>query len=111
GRRRGAAPFAPPAARIGKRNHAPPAAVRRGAGLLSSNGPRLGPASDPRDVRRLEALLGLPDLELDLLALGERLEAFHVDRGEVHEHVLAVGLFNEAIALGIIEPLDLTSGH
>src|SRR5690606_6616697 len=50
-------------------------------------------------------------LELHILPFGEGLEPLHRDRGEVHEHVLAVGLLNEAVALGVIEPLHLTSGH
>src|SRR5688572_23199388 len=79
-----------------------------GASRPAFNGPR---SSNAAHVGRLEAFLGLPNLELYLLAFGERLEPLHRNRGEVHEHILAVGLFNEAIALGIIEPLDLTSGH
>jgi hypothetical protein len=51
------------------------------------------------------------DLELHLLTLGERLEALHADRGEVDEHVLAPLLLDEAVPLGVIEPLHFPSGH
>src|SRR5258705_4253121 len=51
------------------------------------------------------------NLELYLLALRERLEPVHRDCGEVHEDVLASLLFDEAIALGVIEPLHFPSGH
>src|SRR5690606_18628604 len=65
----------------------------------------------PGDVGGLEPLLRLTNLELHVLPLGERLEPLHRDRGEVDEDVLTVRLLNEAIALGVIEPLHLTSGH
>ena len=41
------------------------------------------------------------------LTFGESLEAVHRDRGEVDEHVLAAVLFNEAVALGVVEPLHV----
>jgi hypothetical protein len=71
-------------------------------------------------VARLFASAGSPEhkeiqdglnLELDDLAFSKRLEAVHLDRREVDEDVLARVLFNEAITLGVIEPLDLPSRH
>src|SRR5690606_31886323 len=55
--------------------------------------------SDDGDVGRLRALLALGDVELHLRALGEGLEARAVDRGEVHEDVVAVLALDEAEAL------------
>ena len=66
---------------------------------------------DARDVRRVEAFCTRLDLELDFLTLGECLEAVHADRGEVDEDILATLLFNEAVALCVIEPLHFPSGH
>src|ERR1041385_3033371 len=63
------------------------------------------------DVARLQALRPLDDLELDALALGQRLETVPLDRGEVHEHVLATLLRDEAETLGIVEPLHGTRRH
>jgi len=51
------------------------------------------------------------DLELDFLTFSKCLEAIHRDRREVDEDVLASFLLNEAIALGVIEPLYFPSGH
>src|SRR5437763_1136914 len=68
-------------------------------------------SSDADDVRRVKPLVAALDLELDELSLGEGLEALHRDGGEVDEDVLTPLLLNEAIALGIIEPLHLPSGH
>jgi len=51
------------------------------------------------------------DLELYFLALSKRLEAVHLDRGEVHEYVFAALLLNEAVAFSVIEPFDLPSSH
>ena len=65
-------------------------------------------SADALHVGGVKALRACLDLELDFLSLGERLEAIHRDRGEVHEDVLASFLFNEAVPLGIIEPLSLS---
>src|SRR4051794_18456267 len=66
---------------------------------------------DALHVGGVKSLRTRLDLELDLLPLGERLEAIHRDRGEVHEDILAPFLLDEAIPLGIIEPLYFPSGH
>src|ERR1043165_4442553 len=60
---------------------------------------------DGDDVRGLQALLPLHDLELDALTLGQRLVPLHRDRGEVDEHILALRPLDEAIALLVREPL------
>src|SRR5262245_10595998 len=57
---------------------------RQAACRLNLCGAAVG--SDANDVRRVKPFLSGPDLEFDFLALGEGLEAFHLDRGEVHEH-------------------------
>src|SRR5690606_1599724 len=62
----------------------------------------------------LQALLALHDLERDLLAFLQRLEAAALDRAEMDEQVLAAFRGDEAKALGVVEPLDdtgLTIGH
>ena len=63
------------------------------------------------DVRGVKSLRTSLDLELHLLTFCQRLESFHADSGEMHEHVLASHLLNEAIPLRIIEPLHFPSGH
>src|SRR2546427_4793936 len=63
------------------------------------------------DVRGVQPFLAGFHFELHDLALSERLEAVHLNRGEVDEHVLAALLFNEAVALGVIEPLHLSLSH
>jgi hypothetical protein len=59
----------------------------------------------------VEPLVALLHFELHDLTLGERLEAVHLNRREMHEHVFAALLLNEAIAFGIIEPLHLSLDH
>src|SRR3546814_13890062 len=56
----------------------------------------------------LQALLALHDLERDLLAFLQRLEAASLDRAEMDEQVLAAFRGDEAEALGVVEPLDGT---
>src|SRR5690606_5989517 len=58
------------------------------------------------DFFSLQALLALRDLEGDLLAFLERLEAAALDRAEMDEQVVAALRGDEAEALGIVEPLD-----
>src|SRR5205807_8093553 len=63
------------------------------------------------DVRCLQALVALHDLELDLLTLGQRLVAFPCNRREVDEDVLAALALDEAVALLVREPLDGALGQ
>src|SRR5687767_1931413 len=63
------------------------------------------------NVGCVKPLVARFDFELHLLSFCQRLEAFHRDRGEVHENVLSSLLLNEAISLGIIEPFHLSPGH
>src|SRR5689334_6672203 len=73
---------------------------------------QLGLALDLDDVRRLQALGALGRLELDLRTFGERLEAVAGDAREVNEQIGAsVGRRNEAVALGVAEPLDSSGCH
>src|SRR5665213_1548626 len=67
--------------------------------------------SDADDVRGVQPFLSGVNLELHFLALGERLEAVHRDRGEMDEDILTAVLFNETVTLGVVEPLHLPSGH
>src|SRR6185503_19819496 len=60
---------------------------------------------DHRNVRRLQALLALNDLELDALSLLEGLVAVHRDGREVDEDVLSLSALDEAVALLVREPL------
>src|SRR4249919_858202 len=54
----------------------------------------------------LQALLALHNLERDLLAFLQRLEAAALDRTEVDEQVRAAFRGDEAEALGVVEPLN-----
>src|SRR5207253_7933081 len=59
------------------------------------------------DVPRLRTLWAVDDLELDRLTLFQGPEAVATDRGVMHEDVAAALPFNETVALGVVEPLDL----
>src|SRR2546425_10883372 len=63
------------------------------------------------DVRGVQPFLASLHFELHDLTLGEGLEPVHLDGREVYEHVLAAFLFNEAVALGVIEPLHFSLSH
>ena len=63
------------------------------------------------DVCRVQPLIASFDFEFHLLSFRERLESVHRDRGEVNEDVLPTFLFDEAVTLGVIEPLHLSPGH
>src|ERR687884_2038207 len=70
------------------------------------------PLRDDLDVRRLRALRPFARLELDLRAFGQRLEALAGDLREVDEDVLAAAVGrDEAVALGVVEPLDVSARH
>src|SRR5690349_15546029 len=76
----------------------PPATASSSAGTL--------------DVACLLAFGALRNVEGDLLAFLERLEALHVDRREMREQVFAAAVRrDEAKALCVVEPLDGTSCH
>ncbi len=62
-------------------------------------------------VGGVESLVASLDIEFDFLTFSECLEAVHRDRREVNEDVFTTFLFNEAIALRVIEPLHFSSGH
>src|SRR5262249_36737567 len=70
-----------------------------------------GQGSDLADVRGLEPLRAPRHLELHAITLGQALEAVGLDGAEVHEHVLAILLGDEAVPLRVVEPLDLTLCH
>src|SRR5438045_95980 len=57
------------------------------------------------DISGLRSLLPLDDLELDLVALGQRLESVSLDGAEVHEDVGAALTRDETEALRVVEPL------
>src|SRR5438874_927227 len=63
---------------------------------------------EPRKARR-RALLALDDVELNALALGQRLESVRLDRGVVNEAVLLAVLGgDETESLRVVEPLHDT---
>src|SRR5690606_26791490 len=64
-----------------------------------------------RDVGGVQPLVAVLNLEFDSLSFLQRLESVHLDCREVHEHIVSALLFDEAISLGVIEPLHLPSGH
>src|SRR5947209_13017692 len=68
------------------------------------------PARRERRSRRQPFLASL-HFELHDLPFGEGLEPVHLDGREVYEHVLAAFLFNEAVALRVIEPLHFSLSH
>src|SRR2546425_12617943 len=63
------------------------------------------------DVRGVQPFLASLHFELHDLTFGEGLEPVHLDGREVYEHVLAAFLFNEAVALRVIEPLHFSLSH
>src|SRR5262245_27282852 len=66
---------------------------------------------DLADVRGLEALRSLHDLELDHVTLVEGAKAGHLDGRVVDENIVPVLLRDETEALGLIEPLHGTARH
>jgi hypothetical protein len=67
--------------------------------------------SDLYDIGCFGALRRFDDVELHLLAFGERLEAAVLNVAEMNEHVSATFTGNEAKTLGIIEPLHGSGYH
>jgi len=57
------------------------------------------------DVFSLVAFRALFDLEFDCLAFVQGLIAFHLNGGEVNEHVFARLALDESIAFGCVKPL------
>src|SRR5213592_4049290 len=78
-----------------------------GGGGRRMAGCRLG----ANDVRGVQPFLASLHFELHDLTFGEGLEPVHLDGGEVYEHVLAAFLFNEAVALRVIEPIHFSLSH
>src|SRR5690606_37385227 len=89
------------------RMQSPPAWVQAGGYARPGEARR----SDASHVGGVEPLGAGLNLELDDLALRQGLEAVHLNGGEMYEDVFAALLLNEAIAFGVIEPLNLPSGH
>src|SRR5215469_17763033 len=77
----------------------------------SPKGPGLDWCSGLPNVGGLETLRPPGYLELDLIALGQALEALGLNGAEMHEHVVATLLSDETVALRIVEPLDCTLCH
>jgi len=90
---------------------------KNGATLVTQSGPdftalclRVG-STNLRYVLGGGTLLALHDVELDLLAFGQRLEAATVDGGVVNETILlSVLRGNESKTLCIVEPLHSSGG-
>ena len=68
------------------------------------NGGGLGPIN----VFGLQTLGTLLYLEFHFRALFKRAVARHLNRGKVHEHILAAGALDEAIAFGGVKPFHNT---
>src|ERR1700722_8347840 len=83
----------------------------RSTSLRRRNLFRIARLRDFLDVRRVQALGAGANLELHELALGKGLKAVHRDRREVHEDIFAAVLFDEAEALGVIEPFHFALCH
>ena len=56
---------------------------------------------------RLRTLLALDNVELDVIALFQRLVSVQLDRGVMDEYIRPIFAADESIALCVIEPLDL----
>src|SRR5436305_2536072 len=81
----------------------------RKPGLERLSEPGLGHFAN---VLRLQPLRALHHFELHLLPLGKSAEAVRLDRRVVAEDVLtAPALGDEAVALGVVEPLHSSSRH
>ena len=63
---------------------------------------------EPNYGIRLRALLTLNNVELDLVAFFERFVSIQLDRRVVDEYIRPVFAPDESVALGVIEPLDLS---
>src|SRR5882762_7468528 len=61
--------------------------------------------SDANDVRRLEPLRALEQIELHSFAFIERAVSILLNRREMDEHVLAGGALDKAITLCSVKPL------
>src|SRR5215468_4373972 len=70
------------------------------------SGPRPPGSAEPGHVGGLPALGARDHIELDPVALRQRLEAVAHDSREMDEQLLAAVLLDEAESLGLIEPLD-----
>jgi hypothetical protein len=66
---------------------------------------------DRGHVLCLPALRALGYFELHCLALLQALEAARLNRREMHENVFAGLTADEAVALGVIEPLNCSLFH
>ncbi len=64
--------------------------------------------SESNDGIRLRALLALHYVELDFIALFERLVSIQLNRRIVDENIWPVFASDESVALGVVKPLDLT---
>lgn len=64
-----------------------------------------------RDVGRLQAFRTLGDLKFNPLALLQGAKTLAVDRGVVHEHILAIVLGDKAVPFLTIEPFHCTLDH
>src|SRR5262245_28239221 len=92
-----------------KKHETPGLCRRRGLGRR----PEMGLAGSAllNNVGSLETLGPLDHIELHLLTLGQALEALSLDGGEVDEDILAPFLLDEAVTLGVVEPLHFSSSH
>jgi len=64
------------------------------------------------DIHRMQALWSLDDLKGNLLACFQCLVAIHLYCRVMRKKVIALVVFDdEAVTLGIVEPLDLTACH
>src|SRR5579863_8071996 len=68
----------------------------------------MGGVSQTDHSIRLRSFLSLDDVELHIIALFERFVSIQLNRRVVNEYVWPVFTPDESVALGIVEPLDLT---
>jgi len=84
--------------------------VDRGSTLGSGRSRRFGHGLLRPDVGCVEAFRTLQDIEHDRLPSFQSSVAFHLDGRVVGEQVLIAAVcYDEAVAFGVVEPLDLTA--
>jgi hypothetical protein len=79
-------------------------------GILSDNG-HLGCCLDRLNVLSLPTLLTLGYVELHFLPFLQAAEAARLNSGEVHEDIISRFAANEAVAFGVVEPLNCSLFH
>ena len=76
--------------------------------VRAESGCAVGGVSEANHGICLRAFLALDDVEFDFIAFLERLVPIQLDRGVVYKYIRPVFASDKSVALGVVEPLDLT---